>query len=102
MNSTTAVMSVAAAVSPATGRDALIEAHTAAEDFHAGMSQALLAEAELADQGLFDEDRKYWTRQYQQELGKAVAALQKMPKSWAAILEIALPAVPAAAPAAAE
>lgn len=69
--------------------EALMKAHGHAQDFHGAMEDAFDAERELLDRD--GDPTGYWQKEYRDALGRAAAALQKMPARWAAILQCELP-----------
>lgn len=88
---TTAIVNVALAVvkQPTALTKALAKAHTIAAEFHTHLAESFEAGDELA--GPLDrETRIYWQKAYAEALGKAAAALQKMPIKWQAILSCEL------------
>ena len=66
----------------------LIGAHEAAAEFHAAMARALEYQSNMEEFPLGDPDRAHAVKHYPFELGRAAAALQKMPVKWQAVLTI--------------
>ena len=62
----------------------LIRAHEAAEEFHEAMARALIYQANMEEFPPGDFDHEYAKESYPKALGRAAAALQKMPAVWAA------------------
>lgn len=83
-------------------RKALQSAHEAAAEFHEAMADAFEAETEIEDataelrrtpdDGLYLDILKRYQARYQEAIGKAGVALQKMPTRRSAVLEIELEA----------
>lgn len=73
---TIAVQAVAVSVDPV-----LEDAHRAAAEFHEAMADAIEAKEDIDG-----PDGVYWRSRYVAAMGRAAAALQKMPVQWAAVL----------------
>lgn len=87
---TSIVRAVVTAAQPSPVSMAL--AHAAAEDFHHAMRDAFSAQQDIeAGDGDGGPCDPHWNERYQDALGRAAVALQKMPIRWAAVLEAELP-----------
>lgn len=76
------VQTVAASVDPG-----LEDAHWAAAEFHEAMAQAMSAREDIeAGDGSGGPCDPHWVEKYKAAMGRAAAALQKMPVQWAAVL----------------
>lgn len=99
MNASATVTAMLAAMPKTSDRDALIKAHSAAEEFHRAMGDALTYERDIEDaesdlreakdQAGRDsalESKAEWEKLYSRALGQAAVAMQKLPVKWLAIL----------------
>lgn len=66
---------------------ALEQAHRHAAEFHEALAEALEASREIEDETAeFGHADQFWVTKYTTNLGRAAAALQRMPIKWSAIL----------------